>query len=106
VFTEGKMVKRWVVNRFLITTPLFASNVHFPPFVASKTCQRYEIDTMIAASMIVPLLILIPVGKFADIFSRKMTFYVTISLYCILHLLLVYTPDPAAFTGSRVCLVR
>ena len=103
VFVEGRMVKRWVVNIFLVSIPLFVSNAYLPLFAAEvKQADEYLIGTMIAATMVVPLLLSIPIGRFADMFGRKKTLYATIPLYCISLLLLIHAPNPTILIGSGV----
>ncbi len=94
ILVRGKNVKRWIVYRALSNISWFLSLTYLPLFVAEvKGADQFVLGGMATASMIVPLLLSIPMGRLADTFGRKKVIYIVAPFYFLSILLLVYAPD-------------
>jgi MFS family permease len=104
VFKEGRMMKRWILFVCLTTIPYYmALMVYVPVFAAEiKHADQYVLGGMATTSAVVPLLLSIPIGRVADTIGRKKVIYVTILIYCLSLLLLVYALDSTMLLFSAV----
>jgi DHA1 family bicyclomycin/chloramphenicol resistance-like MFS transporter len=77
--------------------------VYVPVFAAEiKHADQYVLGGMATTSAVVPLLLSIPIGRVADTIGRKKVIYVTILIYCLSLLLLVYALDSTMLLFSAV----
>jgi MFS family permease len=76
---------------------------YLPAFVTEiKHGDEFVIGGMTAASMVLPLLLALLLGRAADTFGRKRVLYLTIPLYCTSIFLLVYAQDTTMLLISGV----
>jgi len=84
----------WIVYRAISNISWFLSLTYLPLFVADvKGADQFVLGGMATASMIVPLLLSIPMGRLADTFGRKKVVYAVAPFYFLSIVLLVYAPD-------------
>ena len=103
VFKKGTTVKRWIVYIFLSSTTMYISMTYLPAFVTEiKYGNEFVVGGMTAASMVLPFLLALLLGRVADIFGRKRVLYITIPLYCISVLLLIYAQNTIMLLVSGV----
>jgi MFS family permease len=89
-----KSVKFWIVYRSISNISWFLSLTYLPLFVAEvKGGDQFVLGAMATASMIVPLLLSIPMGRLADTFGRKKVIYTVAPFYFLSILFLIYAPD-------------
>ena len=94
ILVRGKNVKRWIVYRALSNISWFLSLTYLPLFVAEvKGADQFVLGGMATASMIVPILLSIPMGRLADTFGRKKVIYTVAPFYFLSILLLIYAPN-------------
>jgi MFS family permease len=95
ILVRGKNVKRWILYRALSSTSWFLSLTYLPLFVAEvKGADQFVLGGMATASMILPLLLSIPMGRLADTTGRKKVIYIVTPLYSLSILLLIYASNP------------
>lgn len=103
VFTEGTMVKRWILYISLSTIPTYINPVYLPLFAAEiKHADQFVLGGLATASMVVPISLSIATGRLADTIGRKKVIYLTTPIYCISLLLLVFAPDSTTILASGV----
>ena len=103
VFQKGTAVKRWIAYIFLSSTTMYISMTYLPAFVTEiKNGNEFVVGGMTAASMVLPLLLALLLGRAADIFGRKRVLYITIPLYCTSILLLIYAQNTMMLLVSGV----
>jgi len=94
VFHRGRAVKRWIVYIFLSSTTFYLSATYWSAFVTEiKLGDEFVVGSVTTASLVLPLLLALLLGHLADTFGRKRVLYLTISLYCVSILLLVYAQN-------------
>jgi len=103
VFKIGVAAKPWILYIFLSSTTLYTSVTYLYAFVTEiKHGNEFVVGGMTAASMILPLLISLLLGRAADTFGRKKVLYITIPLYCTSILLLICAPNITTLLISGV----
>jgi len=103
VFEKGTAAKRWIVYFFLSSSTHVVSMTYLPAFVTEiKHGDEFVIGGMTAASMVLPLLLALLLGRAADTFGRKRVLYLTIPLYCTSIFLLVYAQNTTMLLISGV----
>jgi len=103
VFERGVAVKRWIVYIFLSSTSMYASTTYLPAFVTEiKHGNEFVVGGMTTASLVLPLLLALLVGRLADTFGRKKVLYITLPLYCTSILLLIYAQNTLTLLISGV----
>jgi MFS family permease len=91
VFRNGNAVKRWMVFSFLSSSTFFLSQTFLPAFVTDvKFGDEFTVGGMTTASMALPILLSLFLGRVADTYGRKKALYITIPPYCLSILLLIY----------------
>jgi MFS family permease len=91
VFSKGRAVKRWMFFSFLSSSTLFLSQTFLPAFVTDvKFGDEFTVGGMTTASMAFPIVLSLLLGRAADTYGRKKVLYITIPLYCLSVLLLIY----------------
>lgn len=103
VFEKGTVLKRWIAYIFLSSTTMYVSMTYMPAFVTEiKHGNEFVVGGMTTASMILPLLLALALGRMADTFGRKKVLYITIPLYCTSILLLIYAQNTTMLLVSGV----
>lgn len=91
IFVKGKNVKRWILYRSLSDVSWFLSLIYLPLFVAKvKGADQFVLGGMATASMLLPLVLAIPMGRLADTIGRKKVICMVTPLYLLSILLLIY----------------
>ncbi len=103
VFNRGTMVKRWMLFRALSNIPWFVSAVYIPLYAAEiKNADQFVLGGMATASMLLPILLSIAMGKLADTVGRKKVIYLMTPLYCSSCILLIFAWNPTMLLLSGV----
>ena len=97
-------LKSWILFVSLSSIPLYMGTMVYVPFFAAemKHADEFVLGGMAMASIVVPLLLSIPVGRLADRIGRKKVLYLTMSIYCLSLLLLVCAVDSTMLLFSGV----
>jgi len=104
LFEIGTKLKSWILFVSLSSIPLYMATMVYVPFFAAeiKHADAFVLGGMAMASMVMPLILSIPLGRLADRIGRKKVLYLTISIYCLSLLLLVYAADSTMLLFSGV----
>jgi MFS family permease len=104
LLVRGTRLKSWILFVSLSSIPLYMGTMVYVPFFAAemKHANEFVLGGMAMASIVVPLLLSIPVGRLADRIGRKKVLYLTMSIYCLSLLLLVYAVDSTMLLFSGV----
>ncbi|MEM3551868.1 MAG: MFS transporter, partial [Candidatus Bathyarchaeia archaeon] len=103
VLKQGVTMKRWMLFYCFSVVPLFLTPVYVPLFAAEiKKTDQFVLGWMAASATMVPLLFSIPVGRLAGKIGRKKVMYLTIFIYCLSLLVLVFAPNSAVLIFSGV----
>jgi MFS family permease len=104
LLVRGTRLKSWILFVTLSSIPLYMGTMVYVPFFAAemKHADQFVLGGMAMAAVVAPLLLSIPVGRLADRIGRKKVLYLTISLYCLSLLLLVYAVDSTMLLLSGV----
>jgi MFS family permease len=103
VFRNGNAVKRWMIFSFLSSSTFFLSQTFLPAFVTDvKFGDEFTVGGMTTASMAFPILLSLLLGRAADTYGRKKVLYITIPLYCLSVLLLIYAQSTLTLMISGI----
>lgn len=103
VFARGTRVRTWIAITSLSTVSMFMSSTYLSVFAAEvKQADQFVLGGMATASMLVPLMLSLLVGRLADTIGRKKVIYLTTPLYCLSVVLLIYAPDATTLLVSGV----
>ncbi len=103
VFERGVAVKRWIVYIFLSSTAMYTSTTYLYAFVTEiKHGDEFVVGGMTTASLVLPLLLSLLIGRLADAHGRKKVLYVTLPLYCTSIVLLIYAQNTIMLLISAV----
>ena len=103
IFKMGVATRSWILYIFLSSTTFYTSMTYLSAFITEvKLGDEFVVGGMTAASMVLPLLISLLLGRAADTFGRKKVLYVTIPLYCTSILMLIYAQDSTMLLISGV----
>jgi MFS family permease len=103
VFQRGVALKRWIVYIFLSSTSMYMSTTFLPAFVTEmKRGNEFVVGSMTTASLVLPLVLALFVGRLADTFGRKKVLYMTLPLYCTSILFLIYAQNTLMLLISGV----
>jgi len=103
VFERGVAVKRWAVYIFLSSTSMYTSMTYLYAFVTEiKQGNEFVVGGMTTASLVLPLLLSLVVGRLADTYGRKKVLYITLPLYCTSVVLLIYAQNTMMLLVSGV----
>ena len=91
VFKRGTKMKSWILFVSLSSIPQYMATMVYVPLYAAeiKHAGAIVLAEMATASMVMPLILSIPLGRIADWVGRKKVLVLTISIYCLSLLLLV-----------------
>ena len=103
VFRNGNAVKRWMVFSFLSSSTFFLGQTFLPAFVTDvKFGDEFTVGGITTASMAFPILLSLLLGHAADTYGRKKVLYITIPLYCLSILLLIYAQSTLTLMISGI----
>jgi MFS family permease len=104
LLVRGTRLKSWILFVSLSTIPLYMGTMVYVPFFAAemKHADQLVLGGMATAAVVAPLLLSIPVGRLADRIGRKKVLCLTMSIYCLSLLLLVYAVDSTMLLLSGV----
>jgi hypothetical protein len=104
LFDRGTRLKSWILFASLSSVPRYMATMVYVPFFAAeiKHADAFVLGGMAMASMVMPLLLSIPLGRLADRIGRKKVQYLTILIYCLSLPLLVYAVDSTMLLFSGV----
>jgi len=103
IFVKGSNVKRWMVYKALSDVSWFLSLIYLPLFAAEvKGADEFVLGGMATASMLLPILLAIPMGRLADTIGRKKVIYTVTPLNSLSILLLIYATNSTMLLGSGV----
>jgi DHA1 family bicyclomycin/chloramphenicol resistance-like MFS transporter len=96
-------VKRWIAYILLSSSTYYVSVTYLPAFVTEvKYGDEFIVGGITAASMVLPLLLALLLGRVAGTFGRKKVLYITIPLYCTSILFLIYAQNTTMLLISGV----
>ncbi|HUK49834.1 MAG TPA: MFS transporter [Terriglobales bacterium] len=104
LFQRGTRLKSWILFVSLSTIPLYMATMVYVPLYAAemKHADAFVLGLMAMASMIMPLVLSIPLGRLADRIGRKKVLALTVSIYCLSLVLLLYAADSTALIMSGI----
>jgi len=103
VFDKGIKVRRWLAYTCLSSIPMFVTPSYLPLYAAEvKSADQYVLGGMASAAMIIPLLLSIPAGHWADRAGRKKIIYLTTLVHCSSLLLLIFSFDTTMLLTSSI----
>jgi MFS family permease len=95
VMKEGRHLKRWIL---IATFNQMAPAMVFPfsqVFAHEvKGADQFMLGAMVTGSALASILFAIPLGRMADRVGRKRVLYITLPLFWISNLMLVWSPTP------------
>jgi MFS family permease len=96
VLTGGNHLKKWLVISSISQLP---AGMVFPftqVFAHSiKGADEFVLGAMVTGSALASIVFAIPLGRLADRIGRKKVLYVTIPLFWISNVILIFAPSPA-----------
>jgi MFS family permease len=96
VFRRGKNLKRWVVISAITQLPLGMVFPYTQVFAHSiKGANEFILGAMVTGSALASIVCAIPLGRLADRIGRKRVLYLTIPLFWLSNVMLVFAPSPA-----------
>ena len=92
----GRYLKRWLVIAAVGQLPL-GMVLAFSQVYAHevKGADAIVLGAMAASAALVSVVLAIPLGRLADRIGRKRVLYLTIPLFCLSNLVLIWAPGPA-----------
>jgi len=103
VFKQGRNLKRWIVIASIGSMPFYILLPFTHPFAYEvKGAEQYVLGAMVTASAVVPLVLGIPLGRWADKIGRKKVIYLTMPLVWAFSLMLIWAPSPGFLIGAGV----
>jgi MFS family permease len=103
VFREGRNLKKWLVVAAVSQLPLgmvFPFTQVFAHQV--KGADGFILSVMVTGSALASISFAIPLGRLADRIGRKTVLYVTIPLFWLSNLLLVWAPSTAILVVAGI----
>ena len=95
VFERGTKVKTWILYLFMSTASMFMSSTYISVYAAEeKGADQFILGGMATASIVLPLLLSLVVGRLADVFGRKKIISILIPLYALSFLMLLFAQNP------------
>jgi MFS family permease len=103
VLKEGHHLKRWLVIASVNQLPqamVFPFSQVFAHEI--KGANQFILGAMITGSALASIIFAIPMGRLADKIGRKKVLYITMPLFWISNLMLVWSPKPAFLLTAGV----
>jgi MFS family permease len=95
VFRGGKNLKKWVLISAITQLPLGMVFPYTQVFAHSiKGANAFVLGAMVTGSALASIGCAIPLGRLADRIGRKRVLYLTIPLFWISNLMLIFAPSP------------
>ena len=101
VLSQGRYLKRWLVIAAIGQLPVgmvFAFSQVYAHEV--KGADAVVLGAMATAAAVGSIVLAVPLGRLADRIGRKRVLYVTIPLFSLSCLVLVWAPGPLALIGA------
>jgi MFS family permease len=101
VLSEGRYLKRWLVIGAVAQLPvgmIFAFSQVYAHEV--KGADALVLGLMTAAAALASIALAVPLGRLADRVGRKRVLYLTIPLFCLSCIVLVWAPGPVALVAA------
>ena len=103
VLTEGRHLKRWLVIASIGQLPLGMVFPYSQVFAHEiKGANELVLGTIVTGSALASIAFAIPLGRLADRVGRKKILYVTIPLFWVSNLILVWAPNPGVLIAAGV----
>jgi MFS family permease len=103
VFKDGHHLKRWLVISSVSQLPFAMVFPFFPVFAHEiKGADQFLLGAMVTASALTSIIFAIPLGRLADRVGRKRVLYLTIPLFWVSNLILVWSPRPAFLLAAGI----
>jgi len=101
VFSEGKIVKRWIILATLSTFPMYMGDIFIPLYAAQmKGANELILGWMFAASWLLVIPLALPIGRLADVFGRAKLILLMTPIYCTSLLLLIFAWNTPSLIAS------
>jgi MFS family permease len=101
VMAQGRYLKRWLVIGAVAQLPMgmvFAFSQVYAHEV--KGADALVLGLMTASTALASIALAVPLGRLADRVGRKRVLYLTIPLFCLSCLVLVWAPGPVALVAA------
>ena len=96
VLKGRKQLKRWLVITAMSQLPLGMVFPFTQVFAyTAKGANEFILAAMVTGSALTSIVFAIPLGRLADRIGRKRTLYMTIPLFWVSNLMLIFAPAPA-----------
>ncbi len=96
VFAGGPHLRKWLVISALSQLPFGMVFPFTQVFAHSvKGANEFVLGAMVTGSALASILFAVPLGRLADRIGRKKVLYITIPLFWISNLMLIFAPGPA-----------
>ena len=94
VFKEGKYLKRWLVISSVTQLPM-AMVFPFSQVFAKqiKGADSFALGAIVTACALTSIVFAVPIGRLADKLGRKKALYITIPLFWLSNLALIWSPN-------------
>jgi MFS family permease len=103
VLKEGRHLKRWLVISSVNQLPLAMVFPFSQVFAYEiKGADQFILGAMVTSSALTSIIFAIPLGRLADKVGRKKVLYMTIPLFWISNLMLVWSPKPAFLLAAGI----
>jgi MFS family permease len=101
VVLEGRYLKRWLVIAAVGQLPM-GMVLAFSAVYAHevKGADALVLGLMTTSAAVVSIVLAVPMGRMADRIGRKRVLYLTIPLFCLSCLVLVWAPGPLALIAA------
>jgi len=103
VLKEGYHLKRWLVISSVNQLPLAMVFPFSQVFAYEiKGADQFILGAMVTGSALTSIIFAIPLGRLADKVGRKKVLYITIPLFWISNLMLIWSPKPAFLLAAGI----
>ncbi len=103
VFQGRKHLKKWLVIASLSHLPLGMVFPFTQVFAHSmKGADEFVLGAMVTGSALASILFAVPLGRLADRIGRKRVLYITIPLFWLSNLMLIFAPAPGFLIAAGI----
>jgi MFS family permease len=96
VMSQGRYLKRWLVIAAVGQLPLGMVLAFSQVYAYEvKGADALVLGAMATSAAAISIILAVPLGRLADRIGRKKVLYLTIPLFCLSNLLLIWAPGPA-----------